>query len=98
MENIPTTPNVPNPWIINLPQQEPQAPKARHDDNLASSSWQLAQLLIPQWKPQAQKEKACRNDNLASSAHQLGVSSTERESTSRCNFSIISTAISTTTW
>ncbi len=27
MDSIPTTPDVPNPWIINVPQQEPQAPK-----------------------------------------------------------------------
>ncbi len=71
MENIPTTPAIPNLWIINVPQQEPQAPNARHDDKLASSAQQLAQLLIPQWEPQAQKEKARRDDNLASSAHQL---------------------------
>jgi hypothetical protein len=70
MENILTTPGVPNPWIINVPQQEPQAPKARHDDKLASSG-QLAQLLIPQQEPQAQKGKAHWDDNLASSAHQL---------------------------
>jgi len=37
MDNIPTIPNVPNPWIINVPQQESQAQKAHHDDKLASS-------------------------------------------------------------
>jgi hypothetical protein len=68
MDNIPTTPKVPNPWIINVPQQEPQALKARHDDKLASSG-QKAQLLIPQ-QEQAQKE-AHRDDNLVSSVHQL---------------------------
>jgi hypothetical protein len=73
MENIPMSPNVPNPWIINVPQQEPQAAKekARHNDNLASSAQQLAQLLIPQQEPQAQKETARHNYFLASSAHQL---------------------------
>jgi hypothetical protein len=70
MDNIPMTPNVPNPWIINVPQQEPQAPKARHDDKLASSG-KLAQLLVPQQEHQAQKEKARGNDNFVSSAHQL---------------------------
>jgi hypothetical protein len=68
MDNIPTTPNVPNLWIINVPQQEPQAPKACHDDKLASSG-QKAQLLLPH-QEQAQKEARCDN-NLASSAHQL---------------------------
>jgi hypothetical protein len=67
IDNNPMTPNVPNPWIINVPQWEPQAPKACHDDKLASSG-QKAQLLIPQ-QEQAQKE-AHRDDNLASSAHQ----------------------------
>ncbi len=62
------TPNVPNPWIINVPQQEPQAPKAHHDDKLVSSG-QNSQLLVPQ-QEQAQKDTHC-NDNLASSAHQL---------------------------
>jgi hypothetical protein len=73
MKNIPTTPNIPNLWIINVPKQEPQAPKekAPHNDNVASSAQQLAQLLIPQQDPQAQKEKARCDDNLASSAHQL---------------------------
>jgi hypothetical protein len=69
MDNIPTTPAVPNPWIINVSQWEPQAPKARHDDKLASSR-QKAQLLIPQQEHQTQKE-ARRDDNLASSTHQL---------------------------
>ncbi len=69
MDNIPITPNVPNPWIINVPQQKPQAPKAHHDDKLASSG-QIAQLLVPQQEHQTQKE-AHRNDNLASSTHQL---------------------------
>jgi hypothetical protein len=32
MDNIPTTPDTPNPWIINVLQWEPQAPKACHDD------------------------------------------------------------------
>jgi hypothetical protein len=68
MGNIPMTPNVPNPWIINVPQQESQAPKAPRDDKLASSG-QKVQLLIPQ-QEQAQKEARC-DDNLASSAHQL---------------------------
>jgi hypothetical protein len=68
MDNIPTTPNISNPLIINVPQREPQAPKACHDDKLASSG-QKAQLLVPQ-QEQAQKEAHC-NDNLASSAHQL---------------------------
>jgi hypothetical protein len=73
MENIPAISNVPNPFIINVPQQEPQAPKEKacRNDNVASSAHQLAQLLIPQQQePQAQKEKARCNDNLASSAHQ----------------------------
>ncbi len=35
MDYIPTTPNVPNPWIINVPQREPQAAKARNDNKLA---------------------------------------------------------------
>jgi hypothetical protein len=47
MDKIPTTPNIPNPRIINVPQWEPQAPKARHDDKSASSG-QKTQLLIPQ--------------------------------------------------
>jgi hypothetical protein len=68
MDNIPTTSNFPKEWIINVLQQEAQAPKARHDDKLASSG-QLAQLLIPQQEHQAQKAHC--NDNLASSAHQL---------------------------
>jgi hypothetical protein len=68
MDNIPPTPNVPNQWIINVPQQESQAPKARQNDKLASSG-QKSQLLIPQ-QEQAQKE-ACHNDNFASSTHQL---------------------------
>ncbi len=68
MDNIPTTPKIPNPWIINVPQQDPQAPKAHHDDKLASSG-QRSQLLVPQ-QEQAQKEARC-NDNLASSAYQL---------------------------
>jgi hypothetical protein len=55
MDNIPTTPDVPNPWIINVPQREPQAPKAREYDKLASSG-QKAQLLVPQQEHQAQKE------------------------------------------
>jgi hypothetical protein len=55
MDNIPTTPNIPSPWIINVPQREPQAPKARHDDKLASSE-QKAQLLVPQ-QEQAQKKQ-----------------------------------------
>jgi hypothetical protein len=29
METIPTIPVVPNPWIINVPQQEPQAQKEK---------------------------------------------------------------------
>jgi hypothetical protein len=58
MENIPTTPTIPNPWIINVPQWEPQAPKACHDEKLASSAQQSAQLLVLQQEPQAQKEKA----------------------------------------
>ena len=71
------TPNVPNPWIINVPQQEPQAPKAHHDDKLESSG-QKTQLLIPQ-QEQAQKE-AHRDDNLASSSHQQNTYSFPNES------------------
>jgi hypothetical protein len=97
MDNIPTTPNVPNPWIINVPQQEPQAPKAHHDDKLASSG-QLAQLLIPQQEHQAQKEKACHDDNLASSAHQLAQllvpqqESQARKEKACCNATLASSA------
>jgi hypothetical protein len=69
MDNIPSTPDVPSPWIINVPQQEPQAPKAHHDDKLESSG-QKAQLLVPQQEHQTQKE-ARHNNNLASSTHQL---------------------------
>jgi hypothetical protein len=95
MDNIPMTPNVPNPWIINVPQQEPQAPKAHHDDKLASSG-QKAQLLLPQ-QEQAQKE-AHRNDNLASSAHQLAHQlvpqreSQARKGRARCDATLASSA------
>jgi hypothetical protein len=69
MDNIPTTPDVPNPWIINVPQQEPQAPKACYDDKLASSG-QKAHLLVSQQEHQTKKEAHC-NDNLESSTHHL---------------------------
>jgi hypothetical protein len=90
-------PDILTPWIINVPQQEPQAPKARHDDKVAPSG-QLAQLLVPQQEPQAQKEKACCDDNLASSAHQLAQlivpkqESQAQKEKAHCNATLVSSA------
>jgi hypothetical protein len=47
IKTIPTIPGVPNPWIINVPQQESQKQKeqAHRKATLASRTHQLAQLL-----------------------------------------------------